>query len=73
MEAAFRLDTLEDALATPDILNRIRVLSSLDSFFSSVLADNGIAISMDGVGSWRDNVFVGQLRRSVKYEEMCLL
>jgi putative transposase len=25
--------------------------------FSSVLIENGIAISMDGKGSWRDNVF----------------
>jgi transposase InsO family protein len=26
--------------------------------FTGVLADNGIAISMDGKGAWRDNVFV---------------
>ena len=25
--------------------------------FTGVLADNGIAISMDGKGAWRDNVF----------------
>ena len=28
----------------------------------------GIAISMDGKGAWRDNVFVERLWRSVKYE-----
>lgn len=28
-----------------------------------------IAISMDGKGAWRDNVFVERLWRSVKYEE----
>ena len=33
---------------------------------------NGIAISMDGKGSWRDNVFVERLWRSVKYEEVYL-
>ena len=27
---------------------------------------------MDGKGSWRDNVFVERLRRSVKYEEVYL-
>ena len=27
---------------------------------------------MDGRGSWRDNVFVERLRRSVKYEEVYL-
>ncbi len=31
-----------------------------------------IAISMDGKGSWRDNVFVERLWRSVKYEEVYL-
>jgi transposase InsO family protein len=42
------------------------------SAFTSVLADNGIAISMDGKGAWRDNVFVERLWRSVKYEEVYL-
>jgi putative transposase len=37
-----------------------------------VLADNSIAISMDGKGAWRDNVFVERLWRSVKYEEAYL-
>ena len=32
----------------------------------------GIAISMDGKGSWRDNVFVERLWRSIKYEEVYL-
>jgi putative transposase len=30
-----------------------------------VLATNGITISMDGKGAWRDNVFVERLWRSV--------
>ena len=37
-----------------------------------MLAKNGIAISMDGKGAWRDNVFVERLWRSVKYEEVHL-
>ncbi|CVI23637.1 hypothetical protein AGR1A_pAt10008 [Agrobacterium fabacearum CFBP 5771] len=28
-----------------------------------------IAISMDGKGAWRDNVFVERLWRSIKYEK----
>ena len=36
------------------------------------LLKNGIAISMDGKGSWRDNVFVERLWRSVKWEEVYL-
>src|SRR4249919_3995753 len=40
--------------------------------FTSLLLENAIAISMDGRGSWRDNVFVERLWRSVKYEEVYL-
>ena len=42
------------------------------SAFTGVLANNGIAISMDGKGAWRDNVFVERLWRSVIYEEVYL-
>jgi len=31
-----------------------------------------IAISMDGNGAWRDNLFVGRLWRTIKYEEVNL-
>jgi putative transposase len=37
-----------------------------------VLIANALAISMDGRGAWRDNVFVERLWRSVKYEEVYL-
>ena len=37
-----------------------------------MLIKHGIAISMDGKGAWRDNVFVERLWRSVKYEEVYL-
>ena len=40
--------------------------------FTGALAGNGVAISMDGKGAWRDNVFVERLWRSVKYEEVYL-
>src|ERR1019366_5900398 len=40
--------------------------------FTGVLLKNGIAISMDGKGSWRDIVFVERLWRSVKWEEVYL-
>jgi putative transposase len=35
-------------------------------------AAHGIAVSMDGRGQWRDNVFVERLWKSVKYEEVYL-
>jgi len=34
-----------------------------------LLQEHAIAISMDGRGAWRDNVFVEGLRRSVKSED----
>ena len=40
--------------------------------FTDVLKAAGIAISMDGKGAWRDNVFVERLWRTIKYEEVYL-
>ena len=40
--------------------------------FTAVLHREKIAISMDGRGAWRDNVFVERLWRYVKYEEVYL-
>jgi putative transposase len=37
-----------------------------------LLLEHAIAVSMDGRGAWRDNVFVARLWRSVKYEEVYL-
>jgi len=75
MEAAFCVATLEDALARhgkPDIFNTDQGSQFTSSAFTGVLIENGIAISMDGKGAWRDNVFVERLWRSVKYEEVYL-
>ncbi len=75
MEAAFCVETLEDALARhgkPDIFNTDQGSQFTGSSFTGLLASHGIAISMDGKGAWRDNVFVERLWRSVKYEEVYL-
>jgi putative transposase len=75
MEAAFCVETLQDALTRhgrPDIFNTDQGSQFTGADFTSVLASNGIAISMDGKGAWRDNVFVERLWRSVKYEEVYL-
>ena len=75
MEAAFCVETLEDAMAhhgKPEIFNTDQGSQFTGSAFTGVLANNGIAISMDGKGAWRDNVFVERLWRSVKYEEVYL-
>ena len=49
-----------------------QLLGGPGAAFTGLLASNGIAISMDGKGAWRDNVFVERLWRSVKYEEVYL-
>src|SRR3974390_1876063 len=72
MEAAFCVETLEDALAPPgqpEIFNTDQGSQFTGVAFTGALSQNGIAISMDGKGAWRDNVFVERLWGSVKYEE----
>jgi putative transposase len=75
MDTAFCLEAVEDALARhgkPDIFNTDQGSQFTSDAFTGLLATNEIAISMDGKGAWRDNVFVERLWRSVKYEEVYL-
>ena len=75
MEAEFCVETLEDALSRhdkPGIFNTDQGSQFSGEVFTGVLIKNEIAISMDGKGAWRDNVFVERLWRSVKYEEVYL-
>ena len=75
MEVEFCLDAVEEALARhgrPEIFNTDQGSQFTGQDFTGLLSDNAIAISMDGKGAWRDNVFVERLWRSVKYEEVYL-
>ena len=75
MEAAFCVETLEEALARhgrPEIFDTDQGSQFTSEAFTGVLTRNKIAISMDGKGAWRDNIFVERLWRSVKYEEVYL-
>jgi putative transposase len=75
MEVEFCLEAVEEALAKhgrPEIFNTDQGSQFTSAAFTGVLHDNAIAISMDGKGAWRDNVFVERLWRSVKYEEVYL-
>ena len=75
MEADFCIEALEEALARhgkPDIFNSDQGSQFTSVDFTGVLLKHGVAISMDGRGAWRDNVFVERLWRSVKYEEVYL-
>ena len=75
MEAGFRAQALEDALARhgkPAIFNTDQGSQFTGAAFTRVLIKNEIAVSMDGRGAWLYNVFVERLWRSVKYEEVYL-
>jgi putative transposase len=73
METDFCVAALEEALAKhgkPEIFNTDQASQFTSEAFTGVLTKNAIAISMDGKGSWRDNVFIERLWRRVKYEEV---
>ena len=75
MEAAFCVEALEEALARhgrPKIFNTDQGSQFTSHDFTAVLIKAEIAISMDGKGAWRDNVFVERLWRTIKYEEIYL-
>jgi putative transposase len=75
MDVSFCIETLEEALARhgkPEIFNTDQGSQFTSAAFTGVLQAAGIAISMDGRGAWRDNVFVERLWRSIKYEEIYL-
>ena len=75
MEVDFCLEAVEEAMARhgkPGIFNTDQGSQFTSAAFTGLLADNGVRISMDGKGAWRDNVFVERLWRSVKYEEVYL-
>ena len=75
METSFCIEAVEEALkkhGKPEIFNTDQGSQFTSHAFTQVLLDQDIAISMDGQGAWRDNVFVERLWRSVKYEEVYL-
>ena len=75
MEVEFCLEAVNEALAghgRPEIFNTDQGSQFTSGAFTDALVEHGIAISMDGKGAWRDNVFVERIWRSVKYEEVYL-
>ena len=66
----FCIEALEEALdrhGRPEIFNTDQGSQFTSADFINVLKNAGIAISMDGKGAWRENVFVERLWRTVKY------
>jgi putative transposase len=75
MEVGFCVEAVEEALTrygAPEIFNTDQGSQFTSQDFTGLLTKHGVRISMDGKGSWRDNVFVERLWRSVKYEEVYL-
>jgi putative transposase len=75
MEVGFCIEALEEAIARhgrPEIFDTDQGSQFTSRGFTGVLNQAGIAISMDGKGSWRDDVFVERLWRSIKHEEVYL-
>ena len=75
MDTSFCLEALEEAFAKygqPEIFNTDQGSQFTSEAFTEALKARGVAISMDGKGAWRDNVFIERLWRSIKYEEVYL-
>jgi putative transposase len=74
LEAGFCVEALEEALkkGKPDIFNTDQGAQFTSEAFIGLLEKHGIRISMDGKGSYNDNLFIERLWRSVKYEEIYL-
>ena len=75
MDVSFCIEALDEALSKnekPEIFNTDQGSQFTSEAFTGRLKENGIAISMDGRGRWRDNVFVERIWKSIKYEEVYL-
>ena len=74
MDAVFCVEALEEALrkGRPDIFNTDQGAQFTSETFTGLLEQHGVRISMDGKGSYNDNLFIERLWRTVKYEEVYL-
>ncbi len=74
LDADFCVEVLEEALkkGKPDIFNTDQGAQFTGEAFTRLLEQHGVRISMDGKGSYNDNLFIERLWRSVKYEEVYL-
>jgi len=74
LDAGFCVEALEEALGKgrPEIFNTDQGSQFTGEAFIGLLERHGIRISMDGKGSYSDNLFIERLWRTVKYEEVYL-
>ena len=74
LDAEFCVAALEEALSRgrPEIFNTDRGSQFTGEAFTRLLKEHDVRISMDGKGSYNDNLFIERLWRTVKYEEVYL-
>ena len=74
LDADFCVEALKEALrkGRPEIFNTDQGTQFTGKAFTGLLEQHGVRISMDGKGSYRDNLFIERLWRTVKYEEVYL-
>ena len=76
LDTRFCLRALEKAVAEagalPEIFNTDQESQFTSRAFLEVLISEGIRISMDGVGRWKDNVLIERFWRTIKYDDICL-
>ena len=75
LDTSFCIEAVEEALSKnekPKIFNTDQGSQFTSNAFVGMLEKNGLKVSMDGKGRWRDNVFVERLWRTIKYEEVYL-
>jgi len=74
LDAGFCVDALQEALkkGKPEIFNTDQGAQFTSEAFPGLLQQHGVRISMDGKGSYNDNLFIERLWRSAKYEEVYL-
>jgi putative transposase len=74
LDAGFCVEALEEALnkGRPEIFNTDQGVQFTSEAFTGPLEQHGVRISMDGKGSYNDNLFIERLWRTVKYEEVYL-
>jgi putative transposase len=74
LDAGFCVEALEKALrkGRPEIFNTDQGAQFTSEAFTGLLEQYGVKVSMDGKGSYNDNLFIERLWRTVKYEEVYL-
>jgi len=74
LDAGFCVNALQEALkkGKPEIFNTDQGAQFTSEAFTGLLQQHGVRISMDGRGSYNDNLFIERLWRTVKYEEVYL-